>query len=83
MTHIIGQIFSGLVIGLIAQLLIPGDDVGGWTLKGIAITALIGIGGSFIGSMAGKALFKENYAAGWGMSIAGAILLLIVSRIIF
>lgn len=84
MFHILGQLFVGLIIGAIARLLIPGKEplVGG--LIGWLVTALIGMGGSMLGTFIGSAVFgKEKYAAGWIMSIVGAVLLLIVVRILF
>lgn len=84
MMHIIGQILFGLVIGAIAQLLLRGNDPGGWSLTGIAITAIIGMAGSFVGTIIGRLVWKdENYGAGWIMSILGAILLLLIYRWIF
>jgi uncharacterized membrane protein YeaQ/YmgE (transglycosylase-associated protein family) len=83
MLHIIGQLILGLVIGAVARFLIPGKEDIASGIFGWLITAGIGIGGSFLGTMVGKALFKENYAAGWIMSILGAIALLLVYRMVF
>ena len=84
MFHIVGQLFTGLIIGAIARLLIPGKEPIAAGLFGWLITALIGMGGSFVGTMLGKALFgKEKYAAGWIMSILGAVILLLIFRMIF
>ena len=41
---IIWTVLLGLVAGAIAKMLMPGKDPGGWV-----ITALLGIGGSFVG----------------------------------
>jgi uncharacterized membrane protein YeaQ/YmgE (transglycosylase-associated protein family) len=70
MLHIIGQLIVGLIIGAVARLLVP-NTAG----MGIIITALLGVGGSFVGTMIGKLIWKENYAAGWIMSVLGAVLL--------
>ena len=84
MLHIIGQLISGLFVGAIAQMLLLGNDPGGWSLIGFGLTALIGLGGAFIGTLLGKWIWgNEKYAAGWIMSIFGAILLLILFRIVF
>jgi len=84
MFHIIGQLFVGLIIGAIARLLIPGKEPIAAGLVGWLITALIGMGGSFVGTMGGKFLFgKEKYAAGWIMSILGAVVLLLLFRMLF
>jgi uncharacterized membrane protein YeaQ/YmgE (transglycosylase-associated protein family) len=81
MLHILGQLIFGLIVGAIARLLLPGQEhiAAGW--KGWAITALLGMAGSLIGSLVGRAIWGgEKYAAGWIMSILGAILLLILYR---
>jgi uncharacterized membrane protein YeaQ/YmgE (transglycosylase-associated protein family) len=70
MMHIIGQLIVGLIIGAVARLLVPGTAG-----MGLIVTALLGVGGSFVGTMIGKFIWKENYAAGWLMSILGAVLL--------
>ena len=81
MMHIIGQIIFGLIIGAIAQLLVAGNDPGSWSLKGFAITCVIGVIGSLLGTLIGRALWGgEKYSAGWIMSIVGAILLLLLYR---
>ncbi|MBS1793879.1 MAG: GlsB/YeaQ/YmgE family stress response membrane protein [Acidobacteria bacterium] len=84
MLHILGQLIVGLIIGAVARLLLPGKEAIAAGPIGWLITALIGMGGSFLGTMIGRAIWKsENYAAGWIMSIAGAILLLVAYRMIF
>jgi len=48
------------------------------------LTALLGVAGAFLGTMIGGALWGgENYAAGWIMSIIGAIVLLLIVRLVF
>jgi uncharacterized membrane protein YeaQ/YmgE (transglycosylase-associated protein family) len=72
MIHLIGQIIFGLVVGIIAKLLMPGKDPGGFI-----ITALIGMAGALIGTFIGRALWGgPDYSAGWIVSIITAILLL-------
>ena len=82
---ILWQLIVGLIIGAIARWLLPGKEeiASGWL--GWLITALIGMGGAFIGTLVGKAIFRkgENYAAGWIMSILGAIGLLMLVRWLF
>jgi uncharacterized membrane protein YeaQ/YmgE (transglycosylase-associated protein family) len=73
--HLIGQIIFGLVVGIIAKLLMPGRDPGGFI-----ITAILGIAGALVGTFIGRAIWGENYAAGWITSILGAILLLALYR---
>jgi uncharacterized membrane protein YeaQ/YmgE (transglycosylase-associated protein family) len=74
---IIGWILFGLFVGLIAKLLMPGKDPGGFIL-----TVLLGIGGSLLGGFIGRAVGGEGTPAGWIGSIACAMLLLILYRVI-
>lgn len=67
----------GLIVGAIAKLIMPGRDPGG-----ILVTMLLGIAGSFIGTFIGRMMFSRYYAAGWIMSILGAIILLALYRLI-
>ena len=79
MLWLIGTILFGLVVGIIAKLLLPGKDPGG-----MIVTILIGIAGSFIGSFLGRFLgwYSHGEAAGFVMSVVGAILLLIAYRMV-
>ena len=77
MGAIITTLCIGLVVGIIAKLLMPGRDPGG-----CIITILLGIAGSFVGTWIGRLFFAENYAAGWIMSIVGAMLLLLLYRLV-
>ena len=74
---ILSWILFGLVVGVIAKLLMPGRDPGGFI-----ITILLGIAGALIGGFVGRALgfYGENQGAGWIMSILGAIVLLALYR---
>jgi uncharacterized membrane protein YeaQ/YmgE (transglycosylase-associated protein family) len=82
--EIIWQLIVGLIVGVLARLILPGrealpDGALGWLL-----TALLGVAGAFLGTMVGRALWGgEGYAAGWIMSILGAILLLVIVRMLF
>jgi uncharacterized membrane protein YeaQ/YmgE (transglycosylase-associated protein family) len=83
MFHIIGQLIVGLLVGIIARLVLPGKEAIVAGPIGWLITALIGMGGAFIGTFIGKLIWgSEKYAAGWIMSILGAVLLLIVVRLL-
>lgn len=73
---IITWIIFGLIVGLIAKLLTPGRDPGGFI-----VTALIGIGGSLLGGFIGRAIglySADQPAGGFVMSVIGAILLLAI-----
>lgn len=80
MFGIIGWIIFGLIIGVIAKLLMPGRDPGGFI-----ITILIGIVGSLLGGFIGRALgmYRPGQTgAGWIMSILGAVVLLFLYRLL-
>ena len=80
MLHMIGHALMGLVIGVVAKLLMPGHDPGGWI-----VTALLGIAGGWAGGAIGRALgwYKEGQAAGFGLSVVGAMALLLIYRLAF
>ena len=77
---ILSTILVGLIVGAIAKLLMPGKDPGGFI-----ITILLGIAGAFIASYLGQALgwYQPGQPAGWIMSIIGAMILLLLYRLIF
>ena len=74
---ILSWILFGLVVGIIAKLLMPGRDPGGFI-----VTILLGIAGALLGGFIGRAMgfYGPNEAAGWIVSILGAILLLALYR---
>ena len=76
---ILSWIVFGLVVGIIAKLLTPGRDPGGFI-----ITMLLGVAGALLGGFIGKAMgfYGPNEQAGWLMSIGGAILLLLLYRVV-
>jgi uncharacterized membrane protein YeaQ/YmgE (transglycosylase-associated protein family) len=75
MFGIIGWIVFGLVVGILAKLLMPGRDPGGFI-----ITALLGIAGAVLGGFIGRALgfYGPGEAAGFVMSLLGAVILLFI-----
>ena len=78
MFGVLGWIVFGLVVGIIAKLLMPGRDPGG-----IVVTMLLGIVGAVLGGYLGRAmgLYGPNEAAGFLMSLLGAVVLLVVYRL--
>jgi uncharacterized membrane protein YeaQ/YmgE (transglycosylase-associated protein family) len=72
---IIGTIFIGLIVGLIARFLKPGDDSMGWIM-----TILIGIGGAITATYGGQALgfYQPGQAAGFLGAVIGAVVLLVI-----
>jgi uncharacterized membrane protein YeaQ/YmgE (transglycosylase-associated protein family) len=75
----IGHAIFGLIVGLVARFLLPGPQP-----KGIIVTALVGIAGGWLGGFIGKALgwYKEGEAAGFLMSVVGAMALYVLLRFI-
>ena len=74
---ILSWILFGLVVGVIAKLLMPGRDPGGFI-----VTILLGIAGALIGGFIGRAMgfYGSNESAGWIISILGAVILLALYR---
>ena len=84
MFHLIGQLIVGVIVGVLARLILPGREAFPPGALGWLLTAVLGIAGAFLGTMIGGALWGgENYAAGWIMSIVGAIVLLLLVRLVF
>jgi len=78
MFGVIGWIFFGLVVGIIAKLLMPGKDPGGFI-----VTMLLGIVGAVLGGWIGRALgmYGPDQSAGFFMALLGAIILLAIYRV--
>ena len=66
----------GLAIGVVAKLLMPGKDPGGWFA-----TILLGIAGSWIGGFAASLLGLTGVVPGLIAAVLGAMLLLWIYRI--
>lgn len=79
MMSILGTLFVGLIVGLIARALKPGSDSMGWIM-----TIVLGIVGSFLASFAGAAmgLYPEGSSAGWIASIIGAVVVLFIYNMV-
>ena len=79
MFGVIGWIIFGLIVGAIAKLLMPGRDPGGFI-----VTMLLGIAGALVGGFLGRAAgwYGPNDPAGFLMSLFGAIVLLVLYRVI-
>jgi uncharacterized membrane protein YeaQ/YmgE (transglycosylase-associated protein family) len=78
---IIGWIILGLLAGIIAKAILPGDDPGGFI-----VTAIIGIVGALLGGLIARALglgdpIDEFFdISTWLAAIIGAIILLVIYR---
>ena len=79
MLSILGWIIFGLIIGAIAKFLMPGRDPGGFI-----VTILLGIVGALLGGFLGRAMgfYGPEEAAGWVMSLIGAMILLLLYRLL-
>ena len=77
---ILSTLLVGLIVGAIAKLLMPGKDPGGFI-----VTILLGIAGAFIATYIGQAIgwYKAGQPAGWIMSVIGAMILLLLYRLLF
>ena len=76
MLHILWSIIVGFIIGLIARAIMPGAQH-----LSFLMTSLVGIGGSILGGLIGRALSPPAggtpfHPAGIAMSIIGALLIL-------
>ena len=80
---IIAFIILGLLAGVIAKAILPGDDPGG-----IIVTTIIGIVGAIIGGFLAGALFNADPMdeffdiSSWLTAIVGAIILLVIYRMV-
>jgi uncharacterized membrane protein YeaQ/YmgE (transglycosylase-associated protein family) len=74
---ILGWIFFGLIVGVVAKFLTPGRDPGGFI-----VTILIGIVGALLGGFIGRAigLYREDDPVGFVMAVIGSIVLLLLYR---
>ena len=68
---------TGLVIGVIAKLLMPGKDPGGWF-----VTILLGIAGSWVGGFLLPMTGLAGVVPGLIAAVIGAVVLLALYRLI-
>jgi uncharacterized membrane protein YeaQ/YmgE (transglycosylase-associated protein family) len=78
---ILAWILVGLIGGVIAKLIVPGDDPGGASPMGIVITILLGIAGALLGGFLAVAMGISDGVNNfdWGtilLSIVGAVIIL-------
>ncbi len=76
---IIATLIIGLLVGAVAKFLMPGRDPGGWI-----ITILLGLAGSIVAHFLGRSLgwYRDGDPAGFIASVIGAIILLILYRLV-
>jgi uncharacterized membrane protein YeaQ/YmgE (transglycosylase-associated protein family) len=77
--HLLWMIIVGLIVGALAKLIMPGRDPGG-----IIVTMLLGIGGSVVAGLIGRAAgwYAEGEPVGFVASVIGAIIILAIYRLI-
>ncbi|HEY2789248.1 MAG TPA: GlsB/YeaQ/YmgE family stress response membrane protein [Gaiellales bacterium] len=71
---VVEAIIVGLIVGAIARLVVPGKHP-----RGLVVTAVVGIAGSVIATVGGKAagVYHSGQSAGFLASIVGAVVLLL------
>jgi uncharacterized membrane protein YeaQ/YmgE (transglycosylase-associated protein family) len=76
---IVITVVIGFLAGLVAKLLMPGRDPGGFI-----VTTLLGIGGAFLATWIGQRLqwYAPGQSTGFIGAVLGAILILILYRLL-
>jgi uncharacterized membrane protein YeaQ/YmgE (transglycosylase-associated protein family) len=80
--HVIWHVITGFVVGLLARAVLPGSD-----RMGLIATICLGVVGSVIGGFIGRLIKKPEpgssfHPAGFVMSLVGAIIVLLVWRML-
>lgn len=73
---IIGTIVIGLIVGLLARLIKPGNNSMGWVM-----TIILGVGGSLLATYGGQGLgiYQAGQTAGFIGAVIGAVILLVIA----
>jgi uncharacterized membrane protein YeaQ/YmgE (transglycosylase-associated protein family) len=76
--NILWTILIGFVAGLVAKLLMPGKDGGGFIL-----TTLLGVAGAVVATYLGRFIgwYEEGQTGGFIAAVVGSIILLTVYRL--
>lgn len=69
LTLVIGIAITGLIIGALGRLVVPGPNP-----MGIFSTILVGVAGSILGGIIGRVLFGTSYALALGLSLVISVL---------
>ncbi|MGH8695518.1 MAG: GlsB/YeaQ/YmgE family stress response membrane protein [Burkholderiales bacterium] len=79
LVEILLTLVVGLIVGVIARFVMPGAQPMGWIA-----TILLGIGGAFVGGIGGQALglYRIGEPVGWIGAVLGAVILLLIYRMI-
>ena len=72
-------IVFGLIVGIVAKLIMPGNDPGG-----IFLTIILGVVGAMLGGWIGRVmgLYREGEPAGFIMAVVGAVIILGLYRLV-
>ncbi len=75
----LGWILIGIVAGVLGKFVMPGKDPGGFV-----VTILLGIAGALLAGFLGSAIgvYQQGQPAGWIGATVGAIILLIIYRLV-
>ena len=78
--HIFWTIIVGFFVGIVAKLVTPGRDPGGFI-----ITTLLGIGGALLAKYIGVAMgfYQNTDRVGFIASVIGAVMLLLLYHLVF
>ena len=78
--HIFWTIVVGFFVGIVAKLLVPGRDPGGFL-----ITTLLGIAGALVAKYIGVAMgfYQNTDSVGFIASVIGAVILLVLYHLVF
>jgi uncharacterized membrane protein YeaQ/YmgE (transglycosylase-associated protein family) len=76
--HILWTIIIGFLAGLVAKLITPGRDPGGFI-----ITTLLGIVGAFVATYLGQAIgwYQAGEGAGFIGAVVGAVIVLAIYHV--
>jgi uncharacterized membrane protein YeaQ/YmgE (transglycosylase-associated protein family) len=79
MLHLLWIIIIGFLAGVVAKFLMPGKDPGGFL-----ITTALGVVGALVATFLGRLIgwYQEGQSAGFIAAVVGAIIVLVVYRII-
>ena len=79
MLHLLWIIIIGFVAGVVAKLIMPGKDPGGFI-----ITTLIGVIGALVATYVGRLIgwYRAGESGGFIAAVLGAIILLAIYRLI-
>ena len=77
--HFLWTLLIGLLAGIVAKLITPGKDPGGFI-----VTTLLGIAGAFVATFLGQKIgwYQMGQSAGFIGAVVGAVILLVAYHIV-